>query len=92
MGDVDDGNVVVDVNHPLNGKKIVFTGIRNKDLEKKLKNIGVVIANKVNKDTFIVVTKNIVTGPLSSKLIDAKDLNINVTTIDEFIVNIIWIS
>jgi NAD-dependent DNA ligase len=49
------------------------------------KQTGVVIANKVNKETFVVITKNIVTGPLSSKLIDAKDLNIDVITIDEFI-------
>ena len=71
-------------NHPLNGKKIVFTGVRNKDLEKKLKSIGCVIVNNVSKDTFLVVMKNDISGPPTNKLIEAEELNINIIGLDDF--------
>ena len=62
----------------------ILEGLQNMDLEKKLKSIGVVISNKVSQDTFVVITKNDISGPPSSKIIDANELNINIVTIDHF--------
>jgi len=70
-----------DQTHPLFGKSIVFTGIRNKDLETKLKSIGAKIGSSVSKNTFIVIVgEDTETG----KAADAKKLDIPIMNIEEF--------
>lgn len=73
----------VDESHPLYGKKIVMTGFRNKELEKKIKEVGGTMSSSVSKNVFIVILKdldNIDTG----KAIKAKDLGIKLMILQDF--------
>jgi DNA ligase (NAD+) len=49
----------VDKSHPLYDKKIVITGFRDKELQKKLKDIGVKLGTSVSKNTFLVLVKDL---------------------------------
>jgi len=68
--------------HPLYNKYIVFTGIRNKELETKITSIGGIISDKIKKDTFLLVTSDM--DSTSSKMSDAKKNNTQIITLDEF--------
>ena len=69
--------------HPLYGKSIVFTGVRDKELLKKLEDIGAEQGIAVNKKTFIVLIKDLSTNE-TSKTTDAKELGIPIMTLSEF--------
>jgi NAD-dependent DNA ligase len=67
------------------GKTIVFTGFRDKDIEKKLEEIGATVKNTISGNTDILVTSDI-TGN-SSKIVKAKQLNITILSKDDFYKN-----
>ncbi len=72
----------IDTSHPLYGKTIVISGFRDKDLENKLKEVGVKIGSGVNKKTDILLVKN--KEEKSGKILDAEKLNIKIENIDDF--------
>mgnify|MGYP001199343456 CR=1 FL=1 len=70
------------VQHPLNNKKIVFTGCRDKIMEKQLIKYGVIISSSVSKNTHIVVVRDEYDATTKSE--KAKEIGIPVVTIDNF--------
>ena len=60
---------------------IVFTGVRDKDLEKLITKRGGKITTSVSKNTTLLVVKE--KGSCSGKELKAKDLDIKILTIDE---------
>jgi NAD-dependent DNA ligase len=72
----------IDVNNPLYEKKIVMTGFRDDELEKKLKKMGVKISTSVSKNTDMVIAKD--KNDETSKILEAKKLGIQVLSLDEF--------
>ncbi len=72
----------IDTSHPLYGKTIVISGFRDKDLENKLKELGVKIGSGVNKKTDILLVKN--KEEKSGKILDAEKLNIKIENFDDF--------
>ena len=75
--------ISVSTDHVLYGKNIVFTGFRNKELEAKLKAIGAKVTTSVNKKTHVLLVKS--KDDDSSKIEEAKKLQIEIMTPDEFI-------
>lgn len=73
----------VSTHHILYDKNIVFTGFRNKELEAKLKAIGAKVTTSVNKKTHVLLVKS--KDDESSKIEEAKKLQIEIITLDEFI-------
>ena len=73
------------VNHELTGKKVVFTGFRDKDLNKELDLYGVIINSSVTKDTEVVVVKT-EKDKLddTTKLTTARKFDIPILTLHEF--------
>ena len=69
--------------HPLYGDTIVMTGFRNKDLEEKIKSIGAKIGSSVSKNTFLVIAKD--KDDETGKVLEAKNLNIPILSLDEFL-------
>ena len=67
--------------HPLSGKTIVMTGFRDKDLEKKFKEIGVKLGSSVSKNTDILLVKSMEHS--SSKIDEAKKLGIEIIEVDK---------
>jgi NAD-dependent DNA ligase len=77
---------VKDQSHPLYNKSIVFTSFRDKQLEDKLKSLGVKLGSSVSKNTFVVLVKEKpIEGEETGKVLDAKKLNIPIMTAKEFI-------
>ncbi len=74
---------VIKTNHPLTNKKIVFTGFTNKKLECILESYGANVMKVVNKQTDIVLAINVATD--SSKANTARELNISLMQVDDFI-------
>ena len=68
--------------HPLNGKTIVMTGFRDKDLEQRLKGIGVKVGSSVSKNTHVLLVKTL--ENTSSKIEEAKKLGIEIVEVDKF--------
>ena len=69
----------VSQNHPLYGKRIVFTGFRDKVLSSRLELLGIDIVPSIGKNTYMVVVKNpddVLT--LSDKVAKAKDMGIRI--------------
>lgn len=66
----------------LKGSKIVFSGFRDKDLEKEIESLGGEISSSVSKHTTTVIIKDI--NSTSSKIIEAKKLNINIINVIDF--------
>lgn len=66
----------------LSGKKIVFTGFRDAELEKRIVALGGEVTGTVSKNTSMVVAKNI--DDTSTKIKKARDLNIQVLTVADF--------
>jgi NAD-dependent DNA ligase len=79
-------NNAVDITNPLYGKSFVFSGFRNAELEKKLKDIGAKVGSNVSKNTFAVVVKDS-NGDETGKVLDAKKLGVMVISLEEFIGN-----
>ncbi len=71
-----------DESHQLYGKKIVFTGGRDKALIEELKKIGAEIAGSVSKNTFVVIAKT--HDEDTGKADAARKLNIPIMTVAEF--------
>jgi NAD-dependent DNA ligase len=74
--------VDVDINHPLYGKTVVFTGFRNDNLEKIIKNLGGKIGSSVSKNTFVVVTKD--KDDKTGKVLQAEKVGVTVMEPNEF--------
>ena len=69
--------------HPLYGKKIVFTGFRDKAIMEMLENkYKVTFVSSVNKNTNLVVVKN--KNDTNKKIDQAKSLGIDVLDFNEF--------
>lgn len=64
------------------GKKIVFTGFRDKEIEEELENIGAIISCSVSSKTDLVIADNL--DEKSSKINKAKELKIKLISKDEF--------
>lgn len=67
----------------LSGKKIVMTGFRNKELSEKLKKIGAIVSESVNKNVFVVLVKNKDEDTTKAEL--ARQNNIPLMLVDDFI-------
>jgi NAD-dependent DNA ligase len=65
----------------LNGLKFVFTGFRNKELEKKIIENGGIVNNTISSNTDYLVIKDIDSS--SSKRVKAVDLGITIITIND---------
>ena len=75
-------NKKINISHPLYGKRLVFTGVRNKKLQETLENIGIKISTNVSKNTDFVIVKD--KDDVTSKIDTAKEYNIPLFTPDEF--------
>jgi len=71
-----------DQTHPLFGKKIVMTKVRDSQIIQKLEEIGAIMADNVTSDTFTVIVKS--KDDTSAKVKKALDKNIPIMTPDEF--------
>ena len=71
-----------DTNHPLYGKKIVFTGGKDKELIEELTEVGAEVGSAVSKNTFVVIAKS--HDEDTGKADTARKLNIPIMTITEF--------
>jgi len=69
--------------HPLSNINWVMSGVRHKELIKKLTEIGTKQNSNVNKSTNILLVDSLDSN--SSKTIKAKELNIPIMTYDDFI-------
>lgn len=70
-----------DTQHPLYEKRIIFTGFRDKELMKKLEDIGAITSGSVSKKTFAVIYKD---DDSTSNVEKAKEKGVAVYNIDEF--------
>ena len=73
----------VDKSHPLFNKTIVMSGVRDKELESKLKTVGAKTSSSVTSNTFIVVTPDV--NSETGKVVSAKKLSIPVKTPEQLI-------
>ena len=64
------------------GQKIVFSGIRDKKLEEKIKTMGGEITTTVSGNTSVLVVKNL--DSISGKIKKAQDLGTRVVSIEDF--------
>lgn len=69
----------------LHNKEFVFSGYRNKELEKIIESLGGKISNSVTNNTNIVIVKEI--NKSTSKTKKAKLLNIKIMTEKDFLIN-----
>lgn len=73
---------IQNTDHPLYKKNIVLTGLRDKDLMEQLKQVGANISSSVSKNTFLVIAR--IKEENTGKAEEAKQLNIPIFTVDEF--------
>ena len=71
------------IDHPLKGKKIVFSGKRNKAVEDMLKAAGGIVQSAISGKTDLLVLFDISDG--KGKLADAQKLGVKFTSMDQFI-------
>jgi NAD-dependent DNA ligase len=69
---------------PTNGKSVVFTGVRDKVLEERLKAQGWEISPSVTKKTTMVVVADSWNGENSGKTQKAKEYGVRIMSISEF--------
>jgi NAD-dependent DNA ligase len=69
--------------HILFGKSVILTGSRDKNIIDFLKNVGANQGSSVSKNTFLVIAKN--KDENTGKIEDARNLNIPIISVDEFI-------
>ena len=79
---VQNAEPVAESTHPLSGKKIVFTGFRDKPYMESLENKGIVFASTISKNVFMVVVKD--KTEKNTKIDAAMKLNIPIVSIQEF--------
>ena len=70
--------VVTIPNHPLNGKTLVFSGFRSKELEKQVKQRGAKVATTVTTNTDFLVLKD--SDESTGKIMKAKELGVTIIT------------
>jgi len=70
--------------HPLFNKTVVFTGIRDKDLENQLKTVNAKLGASVSKNTSVLIVKETTSIPTTGKLKDAQQYNVPILTLEEF--------
>ena len=73
---------VIDSSHILYGKKIVFTGGKDKELIEEIKKYGAEEGSSVTKNTFVVIAKS--KDEDTGKADKARKLDIPIITIEEF--------
>ena len=73
---------VQDISHPLFGKKIVMTKVRDQEIIRKLAEVGGILADNVSSDTFAVIVKS--KDDTSAKVKKALEKGIPIMTPDEF--------
>jgi NAD-dependent DNA ligase len=73
----------VSIKHPLNGKKIVMSKIRDKEIIDKLPLYGATLEDTMKKDIFVLIVKS--KDDETSKTKYAIEHNIPIMTPDEFI-------
>lgn len=64
------------------GKKIVFTGFRDKEIEEELENVGAKITGSVSSNTNLVIAGDL--SEKSSKIVKAKELEIEIISKEKF--------
>lgn len=69
--------------HKLTGKKVAFSGIRDKELMKEMTKYGIQVADQVTKHIALLIVKD--KSDITSKVEKAIKFNIPIITIDEFI-------
>ena len=72
----------IDKSNPLYDKSIIITGFRDKSFSEELKKLGAKEASAVSKNTFAVIVRTLTEE--TSKVVNAKKLNIPIYTIDQF--------
>ena len=77
-----DASQMQNIDHLLYKKNIVLTGLRDKDVMDKLKQVGSNISSSVSKNTFLVIAKT--KEENTGKAEEARQLNIPILTVDEF--------
>ena len=73
----------INISHPLYNKKIVITGFRSRELQERIEKNGGKIGSSVSKNTDLVIVKNI--DDDTGKAEKARELNINIMTVESFI-------
>ena len=68
--------------HALSGKKVVFSGVRDKSLVEKMSEFGIHIVEQVTKQTSLLIVKD--KNDITSKIEKANKFNIPILSIDEF--------
>jgi NAD-dependent DNA ligase len=78
------GNAVVAQthSHELSGKKVVFSGVRNKSLVEKMTEYAIQVVDQVTKDTALLIVKD--KTDITSKIEKANKYNVPIVTIEEF--------
>jgi len=82
VGDSMAPNAAVDTGHPLYGKKIVMTKIRDKEIIDRLPGLGAKLVDVITKDVFALVVKS--HADVSNKVDFARKNGIPVFTPEEF--------
>jgi len=72
----------IDESHVLFKKNIVMSGSRDKELEKKLKDLGASLGSSVNSKTFAVITPDV--DSTTGKVATARELKIQIFTSEDF--------
>ena len=72
-----------DTNNPLYGKSIVMTGFRDGEVQELIKNVGGKLGSSITKNTFVLLVKDVEQD--TSKVMEAKQLGIQIMTKDEFV-------
>ena len=68
--------------HALSGKKVAFSGVRDKALVDKMSDFGIQIVEQVTKQTYLLIVKD--KTDITSKIEKANKFNIPILSIDEF--------
>jgi NAD-dependent DNA ligase len=80
---IDEEPISLNESHPLYGKKIVMTKVRDKEIIDKLSLFGSTLENNVNKNTFALIVKS--KDDVSNKTKKANELDVPIFTPEEFI-------
>ena len=73
----------VNKNHTLYGKKVVMSGFRDKDLIKRITDVGGKLGNSVSKDLFVLLVKD--PDESTNKIEVAKEKDVAIMTPEDFI-------
>jgi hypothetical protein len=74
--------IVVSSSHPLYGKKIVMTKVRDKEIIETLPKVGASLVDSVKKDTFVLIVKE--KTDTSNKVEAAKKFGVTIMVPEEF--------